>query len=132
MPILDSDIIIAYFRNIPKAVKVIEKLVEEQSIIKTTIFNVAELYKGAYLSSKIEENLKQIENFLHSISIIDFTISDAKIYAKISSKLRKKGESIGDFDELIASIAINNKETIYTRNIGHYERIPQISLQNWE
>jgi predicted nucleic acid-binding protein len=132
MPLLDSDILIAYFRNVPKAVEIIDHLILENEEIKTTIFNVAELYKGAYLSSKVEENIKQIEEFLQSITIIDFTIQDAIKFAQISADLRKKGEKIGDFDELIASIAINNKETIFTRNISHYERIPQLSYKNWE
>lgn len=132
MPILDSDIIIAYFRNVPKAVEIIDNLIQEKIILKTTIFNVAELYKGAYLSSKVEENIKQIEEFLQNITIIDFTMNDAIKFAKISAELRHKGEPIGDFDELIASVAINNKETIFTRNINHYEKIPQISFKNWE
>ncbi len=132
MPILDSDIIIAFFRNVPKAVEIIDNLIQEQSTLKTTIFNVAELYKGACLSSKVEENIKQIEDFLDNIIIIDFTIADVLIYAHISSKLIKKGEKIGIFDELIASIAINNKETIITRNIAHYKRIPHITYKNWD
>ncbi|TFG24116.1 MAG: type II toxin-antitoxin system VapC family toxin [Promethearchaeota archaeon] len=132
MPILDSDIIIAYFRNVPKAVEIIDKFVKEQKILKTTIFNVAELYKGAYLSSKVKENIKEIEEFLENVTIIDFTINDAIKFAKISAELRQKGEMIGDFDELIASVAINNNETIFTRNINHYERIPQLSFKNWE
>ncbi len=132
MPILDSDIIIEFFRNVKKAVDIIENFIQEKSILKTIIFNVAELYKEAYLSSKGEENLKQIEEFLENIIIIDFTLADVLIYAKISAKLRNKGENIGIFDELIASIAINNNETIITRNIAHYKRIPQISYKNWD
>ena len=132
MTILDSDIIIGFFRNMKKAVKFIDNLVQEKTILKTTIFNVAELYKGAYLSSKVEENLIQIEDFLQNLIIIDFTLADVLIYAKISAKLKNKGENIGILDELIASIAINNNETIITRNIAHYKRIPQISYKNWD
>ena len=132
MPVLDSDIIIAFFRNIPKAVKIIDNLIEEESYLQTTIFNVAELYKGAFLSSKVNENLKQIEDFLQNINILDFTLADVLIYAQISSELRKKGEKIGIFDELIASIAINNDETLITRNIAHYKRISQLSLKDWD
>jgi len=132
MPILDSDILIAYFRNVPKAVEIIDNLILEKIRLKTTIFNVAELYKGAFLSSKVEENINQIKEFLHNITIIEFTMQDAIKFAQISADLRKKGEKIGDFDELIASIAINKEETIFTRNISHYERIPQLSFKNWE
>ncbi|MBD3195395.1 MAG: PIN domain nuclease [Candidatus Lokiarchaeota archaeon] len=113
MPILESDLIIAYFRNIPKAIKMIDKLIQDQSILRTTIFNVAELYKGAYLSLKTDEYVRQITNFLENNTIIPFTLEDAITYRNISAKLRNKGKSIGDFDELIASIAINNDETIY-------------------
>jgi tRNA(fMet)-specific endonuclease VapC len=112
MPILESDLIIAYFRNIPKAIKMIDKLIQDQSILRITIFNVAELYKGAYLSLKTDEYVRQITNFLENNTIIPFTLEDAITYRNISPKLRNKEKSIGDFDELIASIAINNDETI--------------------
>lgn len=81
---------------------------------------MGELYKGAYLSTKIEENKKKIENFLKNIIILDLKVDDIKIYAKIPTELRKKGEKIGDFDELIASITISHNETLITRNIRHY------------
>ena len=132
MPILDSDIIIAFFRNVAKAVEIIDKLIQEESSLHTTIFNVAELYKGAFLSSKLDENLKQIEDFLQHINILDFSLADVLIYAQISSELRKKGEKIGIFDELIPSIAINNDEILITRNIAHYKKISQLSLRNWD
>jgi len=132
MPILDSDILIGYLRDIPKCLKVINDFRTNKTIIKTTVFNVAELYQGAYLSSKCEENKKEIKNFLNTLTILNFNRKDAEVYSKISVELRKKGESIGDFDELIGSIAIARAETLITRNIRHYEKIPDINLQNWE
>ncbi len=108
----------------------INNLKQSNAEIKTKIINVGELYKGAFLSSKVDENRKQIEKFLKSIDIIFFEIEDIKTYAQISAELRKKGETIGDFDELIACIVINRNETLFTRNIRHYEKISQISLKN--
>ncbi len=132
MPILDTDLIISYFRKLPKAIEVINNLKQSNAEIKTTIINIGELYKGAFLSSKVDENIRQIEKFLKNIDILFFEIEDIKTYAQISAELRKKGEAIGDFDELIACIVINRNETLFTRNIRHYERISQISLKNWE
>ena len=132
MVILDTDLIIAYFRNVPKAVRVINKFRNEKKELKTTVINIGELYKGAYLSNKFEENNKKIDDFLKSILILDLKIEDIKLYGKISAKLKQKGEIIGDLDELIASITISRDETLITRNVRHYERITQLSFQNWE
>lgn len=132
MPILDSDILIGYLRDIPKCLGIINNFRLKKTIIKTTVFNVAELYQGAQLSSKCEENKKKITKFLNTLTILNFSRKDAEIYSKISVELRKKGESIGDFDELIGSMAISRAETLITRNIRHYEKIPNIILKNWE
>lgn len=132
MPILDSDILIGYLRDIPRCIEIINDFRSNKVIIKTTVFNVAELYQGAYLSSKCEENWKKITKFLNTLTILDFNRKDAEIYSKIAVELRKKGKSIGDFDELIGSMVIARAETLFTRNIRHYEKIPDIILKNWE
>jgi predicted nucleic acid-binding protein len=50
MPIIDTDLMINYLRKKPEAVQLILSLIKENETLKTTIFNVGELYKGAYLS----------------------------------------------------------------------------------
>ena len=132
MPILDSDVLIGYLRDVPKCLELLNNFISNKIIIKTTVFNVAELYQGAYLSSKYEENKKKITKFLNTLTILDFNRKDAEIYSRISVELRKKGESIGDFDELIGSMVVARAETLITRNIRHYEKIPDIILKNWE
>jgi len=132
MVILDTDFIIGYLRKVPKVIEILSKYKQNETELKTTIINMGELYKGAFLSTKLNENLEKIEEFFKNIIVLDLNIEIMKIYAKISADLRIKGEKVGDFDELIASITIYHNETLITRNIGHYERIHQISLQNWE
>lgn len=90
------------------------------------------MYKGAYLSTKVDKNKQIIEDFLKNIEILNLTTKDITEYARISANLSKKGEIIGYFDELIGSMAIARNETLITRNIRHYNRIPNLSLLNWE
>jgi len=56
MSILDADIIISYFRKIQQAVSVINNLKDNNTTLKTTVITVRELYKGAYLSTKVDKN----------------------------------------------------------------------------
>jgi predicted nucleic acid-binding protein len=132
MVVLDTDFIIGYLRDAPKIIEILRNYEENETELKTTIINVGELYIGAYLSAKTKENIKKIEQFLKKVEILDLNVAIMKIYAKISADLRKKGEIIGDYDELIASITIHHKESLITRNVRHYERIPKLSFQNWE
>jgi predicted nucleic acid-binding protein len=132
MPIIDTDLMINYLRKKPEAVQLILRLIKENETLKTTIFNVGELYKGAYLSLDVAKSIRGITDLLRHFEIISYTLEDAIIYGKISAELKKSGKRIGDIDELIASLAINHNETLITRNIKHYNQIPNISLQNWE
>ncbi|NVM35506.1 MAG: type II toxin-antitoxin system VapC family toxin [Candidatus Lokiarchaeota archaeon] len=132
MVVLDTDFIIGYLREAPKINKILLNYEENKTELKTTIINLGELYKGAYLSANISENIEKIDEFLKKVEILDLNIEIIKIYAKISADLRKKGEIIGDYDELIASITIYHQETLLTRNVLHYKRIPKLSFQNWE
>lgn len=38
---------------------------------------------------------------------------------------------IGTMDELIASVCLAHKETFYTRNKIHFEKIEGLSIVNW-
>jgi predicted nucleic acid-binding protein len=103
-----------------------------QPTVKLTVFNHAELYRGAFLSSNVAKNLRIIEEFVKKLEIVPFSTDDSIIYAKIYAELKKSGEFIGDLDEMIASIVIREDETLYTRNVKHYEKIPSLKFVNWE
>ena len=78
MVILDTDLIIGYLRKVPKAIEIISKFKQNGTELKTTIINAGELFKGAYLSKKIEENKKKIEAFLKNIIILDLKVEDKR------------------------------------------------------
>lgn len=132
MPILDTDLIINYLRNRPNAVKIIKNLKKDNIPLKTTIFNAAELFKGAYLSSNVGKSLRGITDLLKHFEILDYSIEDAQTYGQISASLKKEGQTIGVFDALIASIVIRWEETLITRNLKHYSRVFRLSLQDWD
>jgi len=130
MAILDTDILIDYLRKEPKAIETINTLRKTGEFLKTTVFNVGELYKGAYLSSNVAKSMRGIQTLFKKLEIIYFEFEDAQTYGQISAELRKAGEPSGDIDELIASIVVTRNETLITRKIRHYEKIPRILLQN--
>jgi len=133
---IDSDLAICFLRKKNtiannKAKKIFQKFIDEKQNIKMTIFNYAELFRGAYLSKNVAHNLQIIEEFVKNFQIMIFTEKEAVSYAKIYADLKLKRENIGDFDELIASIVISNDDVLYTRNLNHFERIKLLKIINW-
>jgi tRNA(fMet)-specific endonuclease VapC len=101
--------------------------------ISVSILTVGELYFGAFNSERLEANLERISNFLSSPgpTVISFDDSAAKFFGKFKAALRRDGRPIGDMDLLIAGVAASRSLKVVTNNTGHFERIADISLENW-
>ncbi|MHA1646305.1 MAG: type II toxin-antitoxin system VapC family toxin [Promethearchaeota archaeon] len=137
MVFIDSDLAISFLSRRKnkvnqKAKQIMQDLFENHKEIKITIFNQAELLRGAYISSKVALNIRILEEFLQRFTIIPFTNVMVSTYAKIYAELQIQGKKIGDFDELIASIVIANEDVLYTRNIKHFDKIKLLKIINWE
>ena len=131
MVLLDTDILIGLLRNNKEAVRVISNLLTKHIILFTTSINTAELYFGAHLSEKSQENLEAVEKLTKTINIIPFELNHSKIYGEIRSDLQKKGEIINELDIFIATIAIEKDLPIITRNTKHFDRITKLKVDTW-
>lgn len=132
MVVLDSDFLVAYLRGKYNAYEILQQLKKQQVNLKTTVFNVAELYKGCYSVKNVAKSLIKVKNLIESLKeILPFDENSIQEYAKISADLKKRGKIIGAIDELIASVCLANNEIFYTRNKRHFEKIEDLSIINW-
>jgi tRNA(fMet)-specific endonuclease VapC len=96
----------------------------------TTIISAYELLKGAYLSSKPNDNLAEVQDLLSNIHVLDLTQKACEEASVIYRDLRKTGSLIGEFDVLIAAIVRTYDETIMTRD-EHFAFIQGIKVTGW-
>ena len=61
---VDTTFLIDLFRNESNAIKLLEELSKSKERIVTTVINMAELYKGAFLHSNTEKKLEGIEDIM--------------------------------------------------------------------
>jgi tRNA(fMet)-specific endonuclease VapC len=137
MVFVDTDIVINYLRRRPKPLVVkaqttMKALFEQYGDVKVTLFTVGELYEGIFLSKNPARNIRIIEDFLGKFKAVNFSRSAAIEYGRIAAELQKVGTPIGNIDELIASIVIDAKDTLYTRNIQHFEKVTGLKCVNWD
>jgi tRNA(fMet)-specific endonuclease VapC len=127
--LLDTDVIIDFLRQNKEAVEKIAAL-NDVCKLNTTIINLCELYEGVYLSNQQSEQLRVLFNFMSSVDILTPDLDTALTFGLTKTMLKKKGKIIGDFDTLIASIAMTNNLILVTRNKKHYENIDGLKIES--
>ncbi len=127
--LLDTDICIYWLKS---HLTVKERLLavgwNQVSICSIT---VAELYYGAYNSSQVSENLVHVARFIEQLLVVPLHDNALRHFGKIKTELRKQGQSLPDFDLLIASTAIAEDRILVTNNLRHYQRIANLQMETW-
>ena len=92
----------------------------------------AELYFGAYNSSRKKENLNLLKRLFANYESLPFDDDAAEIYGKIRAELKAIGTPIGPNDLLIAAIALSHKAILITHNTREFEKVGGLKLEDWE
>lgn len=99
--------------------------------IAISVVTQAELYYGAYNSSRVTENLKRADDFIRQLPIVALHEAVLKQFGALKAELRQSGQLLPDFDLLIGSVAVVEERILVTNNTRHYQRIPDLKLENW-
>jgi predicted nucleic acid-binding protein len=99
--------------------------------ISTTSMSAFEIYLGAFRSREAEKNIKQADDLLNSIKVLELTLESSRRSSEILSELLRRGEPIDLRDAIIAGITLVNGYTLVTRNVEHFKRITGLSIETW-
>jgi len=113
--LLDSDVMIAYLRDIKETVDFINSLFNNGETLACCSINVTEVYSGMKERQRTstEKLIKNLQFFL-----VDFEI--AKMAGNIMRYYRSQGITLGLTDATIAATAIYNDLILITYNKKHY------------
>lgn len=130
MYLLDTNICIYLMKGkYPELQKRVES--EELFNIGISSITVAELEYGISKSIYSEKNRDLIYGFLAPFEIIPFTEIDTEDFGILRAYLNSKGTPIGPYDMQIASQCLARKLTLVTNNVKEFERVPNLSIDNW-
>jgi predicted nucleic acid-binding protein len=131
MVCLDTDFLVALLRGDPEATEKAAEL--EQRNIPTSITPIAayELFLGSHRSQQKEANITRTIELIINLHLLEFDIWAAEKAASLSTTLDTQGQTIGIRDSMIAGITLRHSETLLTRNIRHFSRIPELKTETW-
>lgn len=126
--LLDTSICVALFRGNRAVAQRLAEVGTQQCFVNDVV--VAELLVGAYYSEQIEENMRQVYDFIGELAIIPFA-ETVHTFAQERVRLWKAGKKIEDFDLLIGCAAKAKELTVVTHNRKHFEHIEGLDIEDW-
>lgn len=126
--LIDSDWVIDYLADAPKALELLERLAEEG--IAISIITYMEVYQGVERSANPEEAETKVNAFLQSVPLLPFSPTVARRCARLREALRRQGKRVNAraLDLIIAATALEHDLTLITRNTEDYADVPGLKL----
>lgn len=129
--LLDANALISVLRQGSRS-PVAARLREHAGAMATSMLVAEELYRGAWRSRQVNENLQAVDELLAVATPVDFTREDARVAGRIDAALSAKGARIGPFDTLIAAQALVRDLILITHNVREFGRVEGLQTQDWE
>lgn len=126
---LDTNIAIYVIKRRPvDALKTFNQHAGQLCISSITL---AELLHGVEKSDRVDHNLRQVEDFVSRLTVLEYGNKAAAQYGDIRADLERKGTPIGVNDLHIAGHARSEGLALVTNNFREFERVPGLRLENW-
>ena len=91
----------------------------------------AELLYGSYKSERVEHNLAAYYDFSAQMAVLPFDPQVTDTYGHIRAMLERAGRPIGPLDFQIAATAVACGLILVTNNVGEFERVPGLTVEDW-
>lgn len=121
--LLDTSILIDYYRKKDKSKSVLFTLSNKYSIFAVSSITQFEIYIGAK-----NEQIDFWDAFFQEITVLPFNSETSVIAVKIDLDLKSKRKQISIPDLFIAASALSNNLPCATLNKKHFERIADLVL----
>ena len=129
MYLLDTNTLIYFFKNLGNVSGVLlSKSPKEITIPAIALY---ELEVGIAKSKNPKKRKKQLNDLVSTVAISPFGAKEAAAAALVRATLESKGTPIGPYDTLIAGIALSTKSTLVTHNTNEFNRIKNLTIEDW-
>ena len=125
--LIDTHWIASYLNGRTEAVDLFASIEQEDLAISQVTYG--EIYEGIYFGRDPQKYERAFRDVLRAIDVLPLTQTIWRRFARLRGELRHSGQLIADLDLLIAATALQHECLLLTRNLRHFERIPQLQLQ---
>lgn len=127
----DTDVLSATISRKPDLALIRRLALTPASEQFTTAITAGELVYGAARrgSPRLIERVGEL--LVGAATILPFDLPAAERYGPLRAQLELSGSPLHEADLRIASIALANDLTVVTSNTRHFDRVPDLRVENW-
>ncbi len=129
MYVIDTNTLIYFFKGRERVSRKLLSIPPKEIGIPSVV--VYELEVGIAKSKAPRKRLKQLEEMMSLITVLPFTVKEARSSAMIRAQLERKGLPIGPIDMLIAGTALAHQAILVTHNVKEFTRIDKLQVEDW-
>ncbi len=126
---LDTNIVIDIIKRRPIAL--LQKFNQHAGQLCISSITLAELLHGVEKSQHVDNNLRNVEDFVSRLEVLEYGQKAAAHYGDIRAELERKGTPIGVNDLHIAGHARSEGLIIVTNNLKEFARVTGLRTENW-
>lgn len=127
----DTDVLSAVLRRNPPLALVRRLARVPPTEQTTTAITLGELLYGAARRGSPSLTRRVRELLESALSIVPFDRRAAEVYGELRAALEREGRRLAEPDLRIAAIARSRELTLVTGNVRHFERVPELAVENW-
>jgi len=126
---LDTNIVIYIIKRRP--IEIMQTFNQHTGQLCISSITLAELMHGVEKSRHVDKNLRNVEDFVSRLDVLDYGRKAAAHYGEIRADLERKGKTIGVNDLHIAGHARSEGLILVSNNLKEFERVVGLRTENW-
>jgi tRNA(fMet)-specific endonuclease VapC len=126
--LIDTDWAVWWLRDRPEVGAKLRD--REQEGLAISAVTLAELWEGVEGSADPLRARTALEGFLRLVHVLPFSDEVARLFGKEAVRLGKLGQTIPDFDLVIAATALHHDLILMSEDRTHFSRIPGLKLES--
>lgn len=128
--LLDTCTVSDFVKGQPSVMARIKATLPQQ--IAVSSLTRMEIDYGLALNSERAQKLApMLDAFFSVVGTVPFEQADAQATAAIRAALKLQGQPIGAYDALIAGTGVARGLIVVTSNIGEFNRVSGLQVENW-
>ena len=126
--LIDTDWVIDHLNGVTHVSRRLKEL--QPQGLGLSVVSAAELWEGAYFSRDPKRSQETLEAFLSGVDTLGLDEEVCKRFGQLRGSMRKRRQTIGDFDLLIAATALHHNLTLLTNNRKHFDGIAGLKIES--
>lgn len=101
-----------------------------ESPVRISVFVICELEVGVALS-RVPEETKRVHLLCQHFEVVYPDGRFATVYGTTLAEIRRRGQSVSTMDLLVATVTLVENDTLITRNLKDFQKIPGLQVESY-